>query len=129
MCHQGFLSMVAPSRGRGLKLTLSEKLVPVGPSRPFAGAWIETVSRIADPVWHQVAPSRGRGLKPRRHQQVLMTAVVAPSRGRGLKHAGGTQVGPTIAGRPFAGAWIETASSAHKKDPPVVAPSRGRGLK
>ncbi len=76
-------------------------------SRPFAGAWIETLPENVrlDRVW------------------------VAPSRGRGSKHFEGSH-GPTVGRRPFAGAWIETAPLPWRKAPADrVAPSRGRGSK
>ena len=55
-------NIVAPSRGRGLKLVL----VPVDShtiGRPFTGAWIETLTRRVLSRMTRVAPSRGRGLK------------------------------------------------------------------
>ena len=81
-------TFVAPSRGRGLKRSYLYALTKKFGSRPFTGAWIETlkaVMKTADGgrpftgAWietptsrHQdwktpVAPSRGRGLKRRRH--------------------------------------------------------------
>ena len=55
-------SIVAPSRGRGLKLGGSYgNRSPA--SRPFTGAWIETPKKQLTRLSLSVAPSRGRGLK------------------------------------------------------------------
>ena len=76
-------------------------------SRPFTGAWIETVVVATASTGEQVAPSRGRGLKPTKQPRMIALRIVAPSRGRGLKP---WARGPSwhVVGRPFTGAWIET---------------------
>ena len=76
-------------------------------SRPFTGAWIETVDLL-------MAESAGR---------------VAPSRGRGLKQLSSVRVFDVRRRRPFTGAWIETGWDATSSGGSIVAPSRGRGLK
>ena len=54
--------VVAPLRGRGLKL-----LASIQPNlqrrRSLTGAWIETLSYIVSKLVQLVAPLRGRGLK------------------------------------------------------------------
>ena len=96
-----------------------------------------------------VAPSRGRGLKRTSRWRKWLGWRVAPSRGRGLKLEILSTNGSSL-GRPFTGAWIETAPPATEADSPTVAPtgawiettpaalppefapvapSRGRGLK
>ena len=63
-------------------------------------------------------------------EKAANTAKPPPSRGRGLKHARLALCGGDRHAAPFAGAWIETRSSASSSSsagwPP---PSRGRGLK
>ena len=55
--------IVAPSRGRGLKLTTHEDQRRRD-GRPLTGARIETVRLAGSCLIRSVAPSRGRGLKP-----------------------------------------------------------------
>ena len=55
-------SVVAPSRGRGLKRPVSV-FPALRQSRPFTGAWIETCPEDCSLAKFSVAPSRGRGLK------------------------------------------------------------------
>ncbi len=102
---------VAPSRGRGSKhaCLVRDRLPPVG--RPFTGAWIETSSPPPRTTCRPpVAPSRGRGSKQGLPRMAAHGAGVAPSRGRGSKHEPQADRSRSGQGRPFTGAWIETAS-------------------
>ena len=58
------IRLVAPSRGRGLKL-IDRRAGDHGVCRPFTGAWIETLQIGDSQPAQTVAPSRGRGLKQR----------------------------------------------------------------
>ena|GEM_PF-3561672 len=96
------LHSVAPSRGRGSKLTISVIMSTAG----------------------KVAPSRGRGSKPRGRAQAASRLEVAPSRGRGSKLS--TDI-PECGkdSRPLTGARIETLGVCANSQPPPSPPHGG----
>ena len=127
-------AFVAPSRGRGSKHNCNCVAI-FKCSRPFTGAWIETLNQYGAKVGLDVAPSRGRGSNLDGFT-ARANMGVAPSRGRGSKQAmrlplqyspqsplhGGVDrnlllrlASRTAARRPFTGAWIETTYGAMKK--------------
>ena len=119
--------MVAPSRGRGLKL-LNYIFGPSRRSRPFTGAWIETAPSASPATYHHVAPSRGRGLK-RELEKWVVTYTGRPFTGAWIETDSPSGSALPAPCRPFTGAWIETSESELESASSVVAPSRGRGLK
>jgi len=77
-------TMVAPSRGRGLK-PRSPGRTASALGRPFAGAWIETFPRCVRPYAADGRPFAGAWIETARDLAVARDIRVAPSRGRGLK--------------------------------------------
>ncbi len=100
--------------------------------RPFAGAWIETARGLCGSPRNErsplrggvdrnallsqaaaqgsaVAPSRGRGSK-RIQNRTIRKSRGSPLRGGVDRNSGPTPLAVKRTGRPFAGAWIETAA-------------------
>ncbi len=121
---------VAPSRGRGSKQAKGE-MTSILTWSPLHGGVDRNI--LPGSPWasvQRVAPSRGRGSKRLPARALRRRRRVAPSRGRGSKPSTARSAAWRCPGRPFTGAWIETApppkaASAATK----VAPSRGRGSK
>ena len=120
--------IVAPSRGRGLKLNTPPHPTSPGSGRPFTGAWIETYTSLMCLRESGVAPSRGRGLK--------LECLRFYPQGNCRPFTGAWIETPTSHAeqrfrerRPFTGAWIETKIFENIRLGELVAPSRGRGLK
>ena len=143
-------SLVAPSRGRGLKPPQAAQEQPAQ-SRPFTGAWIETECLTESITGLGVAPSRGRGLKHPGHHCIQIADNRRPFTGAWIETTGTPLTTRWPSGRPFTGAWIETSIASalivsasgrpftgawiETRQPDIgtvnaaVAPSRGRGLK
>ena len=82
--RHALLSIVAPARGRGLKLK-HYNCATKKDRRPRKGAWIEIYTIIVNKDLSEVAPARGRGLKSCAACAAQHRRLVAPARGRGLK--------------------------------------------
>ena len=100
-------SLVAPSRGRGLKPPQAAQEQPAQ-SRPFTGAWIETECLTESITGLGVAPSRGRGLKHPGHHCIQIADNRRPFTGAWIETTGTPLTTRWPSGRPFTGAWIET---------------------
>ena len=98
-------------------------------SRPFTGAWIETLTRTGLRIMLESRPFTGAWIETRHWRQGAGQGFVAPSRGRGLKLGKLDCANAIRQRRPFTGAWIETWLATVWAKPLNVAPSRGRGLK
>ena len=159
---------VAPSRGRGSKLrgrgapprgdgsplhggvdrnTIRRPSSAICTSRPFTGAWIETLNlRLSLAVtcrsplhggvdrnclvsylaFHARASPLHGGVDRNsdgRHYAALQRSV-APSRGRGSKLGAPCTLNISES-RPFTGAWIETSNCSVIENPPVGRPFTG----
>ena len=122
-------SMRSPLRGGVDRNTAKKAGSRDWPSRPFAGAWIETPSLQGDGLAEKVAPSRGRGSKRHCTVEAADQRTRSPLRG-GVDRNGMRRLSRHAPrSRPFAGAWIETPDSRQRLPQPIVAPSRGRGSK
>ena len=119
--------VVAPTRGRGSKPS-APAAFPAWRRRPHQGARIETTR---SPSWgcpRLVAPTRGRGSKQRSRHRGRMA--------KGRPHPGArietVLIRCAVAvsdGRPHPGARIETSALRHRGACDLVAPTRGRGSK
>ena len=76
--------MVAPSRGRGLKLPKPSPRRK-GRGRPFTGAWIETSRAAIQNCRRLCRPFTGAWIETLYPLLTDNRKTVAPSRGRGLK--------------------------------------------
>ena len=79
------MPLVAPIRGRGLKLALALSILSLLGSRPHTGAWIEIATQEAIKAYGDGRPHTGAWI------EIFWVIVdhldidVAPIRGRGLK--------------------------------------------
>ncbi len=145
------MTLVAPSQGRGSKLSQARNDRDQLDRRPLTGARIETARA---PGHHQpcaspphrgadrnqcpgcgladigpVAPSQGRGSKRAVSARARTSRSVAPSQGRGSKPGTPVGLGTPPARRPLTGARIETSHPDRRRVRRRVAPSQGRGSK
>ena len=102
-----------PTRGRGLKLMLSQVLLRFRLGRPHAGAWIETLRRaLAQHRADRVAPHAGAWIETFLPVAASLDRRVAPHAGAWIET--GLAPGPrdaVLVVAPYAGAWIETCQS------------------
>ena len=96
-------------------------------SRPYAGAWIETIAGIQE-IWAIRSPlTRGRGLKPIYDQRLYQYVCVAPYAGAWIE-----TLSPFLPASfnvaPYAGAWIEHSYTGLYNTLARSPLTRGRGL-
>ena len=120
--------IVAPSRGRGLKLS-EEVCFARNEGRPFTGAWIETLVRTFTQFCNWGRPFTGAWIETHNGVSHWPPPACRPFTGAWIETVSGLRNIPNKHGRPFTGAWIETWVIWTVPMEPVVAPSRGRGLK
>ena len=141
---------VAPSRGRGSKQRLPAPLPALGRS-PLRGGVDRNFEMVGDGRMPQPSPLRGGVDRNKEHRLAWFMTTGSPLRGgvdrndkwegpKGERRRSPLRGGvdrnydprrgvSSFAGRPFAGAWIETTAPGAGNIVPLVAPSRGRGSK